>query len=104
MKKWKAWTTKEIAFLRENRNQMTIAQLGKKLGRTHEAVAFALKKQGIKKELLFKVIKKDEVLAFGTVEECAKILNVKKSTVFAYATPHRRKAGKEKGYMYAVRI
>ncbi|GGN66407.1 hypothetical protein [Oceanobacillus indicireducens] len=87
------WTMKELQFLKENHNLMSNKELAKALDRTVGSVANQKVKNGLTKRNIYEVVKGYEVLATGTVEECAEQTGLSVSTIRFYTTPaHRRRS------------
>lgn len=86
------WTIKELQFLEDNHEFMSNAELAAELNRSVGSVANQKVKMGLTKRNIYEVVKGYEVLATGTVEECAEQTGLSVSTIRFYTTPaHRRR-------------
>lgn len=86
--KYRAWTTKELFYLKRNYRKMMPSEIAEKLGRTEEAIKTKAKKVGLRKRTtLYRAVKNGEIIALGTANELAKRLNLSKKTIHTYATP-----------------
>ncbi len=92
----RAWTMKELQFLEDNHELMSNKELAAELDRTAPAVAVQKNKRGLKSsgnKKIYEVVKGYEVLATGTIEECAEQTGLSVNTIYFYTSPaHRRRS------------
>lgn|SRR5690625_3978531 len=88
----KPWTMKELQFIKDNHEFMSNAELAAELNRSVGSVSNQKVRMGLTKRNIYEVVKGYEVLATGTVEECAEQTGLSVSTIRFYTTPaHRRR-------------
>lgn len=83
--KRRPWTTKEIEYLKEFAGRRTDGEIAKAIGRTRSAVSTYRARLALpEKKAVYRIVNGDEILAIGTADECARILGIKKETVYNY--------------------
>src|SRR5699024_2453733 len=97
------WTNEEDKYINENYATESTEMIAKKLNRTVIAVRARARKLFVSKDYLYANYQKDETI-IGTASEFAKSLGVKKTTIFNYASPSRKKKAKNKSIVYAERL
>ena len=97
------WTNEEDEYINENYATESTETIAKKLNRTVFAVRARASRLFVGKDYLYAVYKDDETM-IGTASELADSLGVKKTTIFNYASPSRRKKAKNKSIVYAERL
>lgn len=97
------WTNEEDEYINENYATQSTATIAKKLNRTVFAVRARASRLFVSKDYLYAIYQNDETI-IGTASELAKSLGVKKTTIFNYASPSRRKKSKNKSIVYAERL
>ncbi len=92
----RGWTVKELQFLEDHQKFLSNEELADKLDRTISAIVNRKAKLGLKsprKLKIYEVVKGYEVLATGTIEECAEKTGLSVSTIYFYTSPaHRRRS------------
>src|SRR5690625_3191074 len=78
----KAWTLREIEYLKNNYNNLTAKELAEKLGRTVGSVTNKAQELGLKKNDEYAVYRNGEIIAIGTIEDLSERLNLKRETLF----------------------
>src|SRR5699024_2127835 len=96
------WTNEEDEYINENYATESTETIDKKLNRTVFAVRTRASRLFVSKDYLYAIYQNDETI-IGTASELAKSLGVKKTTIFNYATPSRKKKAKNKSIVYAER-
>src|SRR5699024_13619 len=97
------WTNEEDEYINENYATESTKTIAEKLNRTVFAVRARASRLFVSKDYLFAVYQNDETI-IGTASEIAKSLGVKKTTIFNYASPRRRKKDKNKSIVNAERL
>lgn len=89
--KRRPWTSEEERFVVDNAYRLSDDEIAKKLKRTLDSVKTKRIRLGVlkpkKRKGIYEVVRGYQVLATGTLEECAKQLNVSIGTVRNYAKP-----------------
>lgn len=87
----RAWSDREIAILREVSSTRGLTEIAEGLGRTYNSVwrkAVALnlitKKRGNREVAVYR---NDDLLAVGTLKECAEITGLSYQTLMCYLSP-----------------
>mgnify|MGYP001161904469 CR=1 FL=1 len=94
--KRRPWTTKEIEFLKNNAGNYTDKEFGEMLNRDRNSIGVIRRRLGLPAKIkLYEVWKGHEMLASGTLEECAEQLGVSKKTVVFLGTPAYMKRVKD---------
>ena len=97
------WTNEEDKYINENYATESTETIAKKLNRTVFAVRARASRLFVNKDYLYAVYQDDETM-IGTASELLESLGVKKTTIFNYASPSRRKKAKNKSIVYAERL
>lgn len=94
----KIWTIKEVNFLKENLQKLSIAEISKELGRSYNAVQLKKYKLGLisqirspRQHVDYAVYKGEELLVIGSAKECAEELNVTPDYIMWMTTPSGQK-------------
>ncbi|MEK3909654.1 hypothetical protein [Oceanobacillus sp. FSL W7-1309] len=94
----KLWTNKEVNFLKESHQKLSIIEIANKLGRTYKAVQLKKYKLGLidqdrspRKSVDYAVYKGEELLVIGSAVECAEELNVTPDYIMWMTTPSGQK-------------
>src|SRR5699024_7188816 len=96
------WTNEEDKYINENYATESTETIAKKLNRTVFAVRARASRLFDGKDYWYAIYHNEETI-IGTASELAKSLGVKKTTIFNYASPSRRKKAKNKSIVYAER-
>src|SRR5699024_11697306 len=97
------WTNKEDKYINQNYATESTKTIAKKVNRTVCAVRARASRLFVNKDYLYAVYQDDETM-IGTASELSESLGVKKTTIFNYASPSRRKKAKNKSIVYAERL
>src|SRR5699024_3433831 len=97
------WTNEEDKYINENYTTESTETIAKRLNRTMFAERERASRLFVNKDYLYAVYQDDETM-IGTASELSESLGVKKTTIFNYASPSRRKKAKNKSIVYAERL